>query len=147
MANAARAYSRSSAPKRSTAIRVVPGGRGNNVLSSTVLLAARVFMIVLAVFAVVACVRIGIASATVTTSLETEKITAQVESIRSGSAHLEVTESTLGNPTAVKESAVKKLGMAAPEEVEKLALSDDVVAFDEAGNLSLARSLSHTSAA
>lgn len=147
MASAARAYSRQSASARGASIRVVPGKKANNALSPVVLFAARAFMITLAVFGIVACARIGFASATVTTSLETERLSAQVESVRSGSVHLEVTESALGNPTAVKETAVKQLGMAAPEEVGKLTLSEDVVAFDDAGNLSLARSLSNKMAA
>lgn len=146
MANAARAYSRSAAPKRGASIRVVPGGRGESGLSSHVLFAARAFMIILAVLAVVAFVRIGFASATVTTSMEAERLNAQVEEIRSGSAHLEVTESSLSSPTTIKETAVKKFGMAAPLEVETIKLDGDIIAFDEAGNLSLARSLSSTSA-
>ena len=145
MANAARAYSRSAAPKRTSPIRVVPGKRTEE-MPSSIFFGIRIFMIILAVFAVVAFVRIGFASATVTTSIQTDKINSQVEEIRSGSAHLEVTESSLSNPTTVKSTAVKKLGMYAPYEVNTIHLSDDVVAYDEAGNLSLARSMARSNA-
>ena len=144
MASAARAYSYSAAPKRGASIRVVPGKRHDDGISSNVLRMVSLFMIALAIFAIVAFVRIGFASATVTTSIETERLNAQVEQVRSGSAHLEVTESSLSNPTAVKETAVKKFGMSAPYEVDTIKLESDVIAFDEAGNLSLARSLSKT---
>ena len=147
MANAARAYSHSAAPKRGVSIRVVPGRRNESSLSPNVLRAARIFIIALAVLALVAFVRIGFASATVTTSIETERLNTQVEEVRSGSAHLEVTESSLANPTAVKETAVKKFGMSAPAETETIKLDSDVVAYDGAGNLSLARSLSKNVAA
>ena len=143
MATAARAYSHSAAPKRGASLRVVPGRRNESSLSPSVLRAARIFVVVLAVIAVVAFVRIGFASATVTTSIETERLNTRVEEVRSGSAHLEVTESSLANPTAVKETAVKKLGMSAPYEIETIRLDSDVIAYDEAGNLSLARSLSN----
>ena len=147
MANAARAYSYSAAPKRGSSLRVVPGRRSDAGISPRILRVVSLCMLALAVFAVVAFVRIGFASATVTTSIETERLNTQVEEVRSGSAHLEVTESSLANPTVVKETAVKKLGMSAPYEVETIRLDSDIIAFDEAGNLSLARSLSNTTAA
>lgn len=147
MANAARAYSYTAAPKRGSSLRVVPGRRTDSGISPHILRAVSFFMIALAIFAVVAFVRIGFASATVTTSLETERLNAQVEQVRSGSASLEVTESSLANPTVVKETAVKKFGMSAPYEVETIRLDSDIITFDEAGNLSLARTLSNTPAA
>ena len=142
MASAARAYSY--APKRAPrreSLRVVPGGGGSQELSSQIIFIAKVFMIVLAVFACVACLRIGLASATVTTSIQTESINEQINEIRSGSAHLEVTESTLSNPASIKSAAVKQLNMTAPSENDVLHLGKDVVVYDEEGNLSLARSL------
>ena len=141
MPSAARAYAPQRAPRKEAPIRVVPGRRSSAGLSPQLLFAVRVFMVVLAIFACVSCVRIGLASATVTTSIETESITDQVEEIRSGSAHLEVTESSLANPSSVKATAVKKLGMSAPYETANIVLDGDVVAYDAQGNLSLARSL------
>ena len=126
-------------------MRVVPGKRSEG-LPSNLFFGVRVFMVIIAVFAVVAFVRIGFASATVTTSIETQDLNTQVEALRSGSAHLEVTESSLANPTTIKSTAVKKYGMYAPYEVNSIHLSEDVVAFDEAGNLSLARSMARTTA-
>lgn len=146
MANAARAYAPLAPRERQTPLRVVRSQSRSRSLSPSVVAAARLFIVVLAVFAVVACMRIGLASATVTTSVETDRINAQVEQVRSGSAHLEVAESALSNPATVKETAVKKLGMSAPLETTVIKLPADVVAYDEHGNLSLARSLAGTSA-
>lgn len=144
MASAARAYAHApaAAPQRGVDLRVVRGKGSASSLPSHIIFAAKVFMMALAVFAVVACVRIGLASATVTTNLEAEQLNAQVNDVRSGSAHLEVTESSLTNPTSVKSLASGKLGMSAPQEFDTVVLEPDVVAYDEAGNLSLARSLS-----
>ena len=144
MASAARAYERTSAaPRREqVSLRVVPGGRTESALSPQVVFLAKMFMVALAIFAVVAFLRIGLASATVTTTLHTEEINAQVIDLRSGSAHLEVTESTLSNPVSIKTTATGQLGMKAPTEVDTVVLEPDVVVYDAAGNLSLARSLS-----
>lgn len=143
MASTARAYSQAPAPSRErrVSIHVVPGRRATTELSPQIVFIAKAFMIALAVFALVACVRIGLASATVTTTIQTEEINAQVNDIRSGSASLEVTESTLANPATMKLMATGQLGMSAPAEIATVTLGPDVVAYDEKGNLSLARSL------
>ncbi len=98
-------------------------------------------MILVVVFAVVACVRIGLTSATVSTAIASENTAAQVESARSTGNDLEVQESYLTNPTYVKNIASTQLGMAAPAETTTISLADDVVATDAQGNLSLADSL------
>lgn len=143
MPSAARAYAQAPAraPRRESPIRILPGNRHESQLSPQIVFLAKAFMVALAVFALVACVRIGLASATVTTSVATEQINATVNDIRSGSAHLEVTESSLANPTSMKTLASGQLGMSAPYEVATIVLEPDTVVYDEAGNLSLARSL------
>jgi cell division protein FtsL len=106
-----------------------------------VIAAAKVFMVALAVMAIVACVRIGMAAATVNTMIESQTISSQTDSLRSNSSNLEVKESTLSNPSYVKNVASTQLGMAAASETDTLVLGEDVVSVDDSGNLSLSQSL------
>lgn len=148
MAGAAPAYrydsyrqSAAPRPQRQPNVRVVPGRRPAETVSPAVVAAVKIFVVVMAVFAIVACVRIGLAAATVNTMLQTESISQQVDNLKSGSANLEVRESTLSSPTNVKNVASTQLGMSQATEVDTLVLSPDVVCYDSAGNLSLSKSL------
>ncbi len=148
MAQAARAYAY---PERSREVerparprvKVVPGASPRTsveTVSSAVLVAAKVIACVLVFVTALGFVRIGLAAATVTTSLSTQEISADLTTARSAAATLEVQESTLGNPTRIKDVA-SELNMAAPAEVSVLSLPVDVVATDAAGNLSLTESM------
>lgn len=136
-------YARQSAPRpqRGAQVRVVPGRRPAESISPRVIAAAKVFMVALAVMAIVACVRIGMAAATVNTMIESQTISSQTDSLRSNSSNLEVKESTLSNPSYVKNVASTQLGMAAASETDTLVLGEDVVSVDDSGNLSLSQSL------
>ena len=72
--------------------------------------------------------------------MENDAIAAQIDDVRATSASLEVQQSTMGNPANVKRSA-KKMGMYVPYTSETLMIGEDVVAYDDAGNLSLSKSL------
>ena len=85
-------------------------------------------------------VRIGLMSATISTTMQSSELTSQISDARSSGAALEVSQSTLSNPTKVKQQA-NKLGMAAPETTGVIDLGKDVVATDESGALSLSKSV------
>lgn len=101
---------------------------------------AKIAVVAILAFAVVACVRVGFAAATVTTTIQTQELSQQIDQARESANALEVSYSTLSNPTNVK-MAASELGMVEPETTEYLDLGLDVVATDEAGNLSLTQSL------
>ncbi|MGI6105773.1 MAG: cell division protein FtsL [Raoultibacter sp.] len=144
MASAAPAYRQPErAPQQSPRIRVVPG-RGTpqapDTLPSSVITLAKLFAVILVVFALLAFLRIGMASATVTTAVAADEISAEIEGLRSQGSNLEVAESNLSNPTYIKSEAAK-LSMVAPGETAVITLPQDVVTTDASGNLSLAASL------
>jgi len=146
MAGAAPAY-RYDYPERPAPqfprVRVIPGdgqqGRTKG-LSPTLVAFARISAIVLVVFALLGFFRVGLASATVTTALSAEEVSAKIESARSLGNELEVREGYLSNPTYLKVEA-SKLHMGAGEAPVTITLPEDMVKTDEAGALSLSLSL------
>lgn len=133
------------APERSPRerISVVPG-RGTRTqtptLPSNVVFLAKAAAVVLLVVSLVGFARIGLMSATISTTMQSSQLTSQISDARSSGAALEVSQSTLSNPTKVKQQA-GKLGMAAPETAGVITLDKDVVATDESGALSLSKSV------
>lgn len=133
------------APERSPRerISVVPG-RGTRTqtptLPSNVVFLAKAAAVVLLVVSLVGFARIGLMSATIPTTMQSSQLTSQISDARSSGAALEVSQSTLSNPTKVKQQA-GKLGMAAPETTGVITLDKDVVATDESGALSLSKSV------
>ncbi len=136
-------YDRAYERERSPRISVVPG-RGAAApaqsLNPHVVTAAKIAAVVFLLLALVGFARVAISAATVSTSLESRELSAQIETARTEGSNLEVTQSTLSNPTRIKSEA-GALGMAAASEVVKFDLSGDVVVIDEAGNLSLSGSV------
>lgn len=124
-------------------ISVVPG-RGartqSSTLSSSVVFLAKVVAIVLVVVSLVGFVRIGLASAAVTTSMEAKELKNDISTARSDGAALEVSQSSLTNPTHVKQEA-KALKMTEPEAVGVIELAQDVVVTEADGTLSLSKSV------
>jgi hypothetical protein len=114
--------------------------------SSQLVALARMAAIVIAVFAVLCFARIALTSATVATMIESDSISTQIEEARATGVSLEMEQSVLTSPSAIK-GAVKRLGMAAPGEVGTIELEKDVVALDEEGNLSLSDSLKNVARA
>ena len=133
------------APERSPRerISVVPG-RGTRTqtptLPSNVVFLGKAAAVVLLVVSLVGFARIGLMSATISTTMQSSQLTSQISDARSSGAALEVSQSTLSNPTKVKQQA-GKLGMAAPETTGVITLDKDVVATDESGALSLSKSV------
>jgi cell division protein FtsL len=97
------------------------------------------------VCAVVGCIRVGLLTATVSTLADSENVVSQTTQLRSQSADLQVKESSLSNPTTIKQTASTSLGMSAPEETTKITLGTDVVSVDDSGSLSLSQSLAAAS--
>lgn len=126
-------------------ISVVPGaGRRTQAqegLSAAALTLAKLCAVVCIALALVALARVAITSAAAACALETREITQNIEDARSQGAELEVAQSVLSNPTRIKTQA-QAMGMMAPtpEFSEQIALPQDIVATDEAGNLSLSAS-------
>ena len=136
-------------PERSPKVRVVPGGRPQSrpdSIPSSVIFLAQVLAAVLVVFALLGFVRLGLASATVTTALSADELSTNIDSARSEGNELEVRQSYLSNPANVKQEAASKLGMSEPEQTLTITLGTDVVATDADGNLSLASSVEAASA-
>ena len=125
---------------RTTQVSVVAGRRPDPV-SPTAIRLAKLFVVFLCIAACVACVRIGLAAATVSTERATEDIAAQVEELKSQTASLQVRTSALSTPSYVKGKASGELGMAAAQSQAMLVMDPDVVCLDSEGNLSLSLSL------
>ena len=100
------------APERSPRerISVVPG-RGARTqtptLPSNVVFLAKAAAVVLLVVSLVGFARIGLMSATISTTMKSSQLTSQISDARSSGAALEVSQSTLSNPTKVKQQAGK----------------------------------------
>lgn len=135
---------RTGRPGRSAApdISVVPG-RGSQTheqpLSPALVFLAKTAAVVLVFLALLGCARIALSTATVTTAIETRELTSQIDVARSEGNALEVAQSSLSNPTRIKDAATL-LGMSAPAYVANIDLSGDVVVVDAAGKLSLSGS-------
>lgn len=141
------AYSYSNAqrqPQRAPqpSIHAIPGGRRSHEtgISPQVLLAVKVAMVAIALITVVCCVRVALSAATVATAVETQELNQEITAVREQSNALEVSYSTLVNPSNVK-AAATELGMVSADSAETIVLAPDVVATDDAGNLSLTQSL------
>ncbi|MCL1797389.1 MAG: cell division protein FtsL [Eggerthellaceae bacterium] len=136
-------YEQAQPLQRETRVRVVPGNRQqktSSYLSRSAILLVQFFAAALVVFTLLGFVRIGIASATVTTELGAEEVSAKIESARSFGNELAVRESYLSNPAYLKTEA-SKLMMCEPAQNDALYLADDVIKTDSEGQLSLSLSL------
>ena len=105
-----------------------------------IITAARLAAVVLVVVAVLGMARIALTSATVTTLIESDTLSAQIDEARTTGTSLEMQQSVLSSPTSIKQ-AIKRLGMVPAGEAEVIALEPDIVAVDEEGTLSLSDSV------
>lgn len=121
-------------------VKVVHGRRNEESVSSGFFMVAGAIAAICIFIALIACCRIALDTATVNVMLENDVIENKIDAIREESQDLEVEEATASNPTNLKKAA-KKLGMSVPYSTETIELEDDVVAYDEDGNLSLSNSL------
>ncbi len=124
-------------------VRAIPGG-GRRTQQQGVAPQAftlvKVAIAALLVFTAVCFVRVALSAATVSAAIETQQLNSDISAIREQSNVLEVSQSTLSNSANVK-AAASQLKMGAPVTTEFLDLGVDVVATDDAGNLSLTQSL------
>lgn len=121
-------------------ISVIPGNASPSVsISPAFIFLVKTAAVLFVVIALLGCIRITLTSAAVEAAVEKQELTSSIKDIRVESKVLEVSQSSLTNPTRIKESATL-LGMAAPEQVTNVNLADDVVKLDEDGSLSLSRS-------
>jgi len=146
MAGAAPAY-RYSYPERETVraprIQVIPGsGKKDRTtyLAPGLVTFAKFLAVAFVVFAFFGFARIWLSSATVTTALSSEEVSAKIETARSFGSELEVREGYLSNPTYLRVEAVK-LSMGASHAQASIVLPEDIIKTDEAGNLSLSQSI------
>ena len=138
---------RSYAPERENVRAIRTDGARQSALNASVLItAAKLAAVVLVVVAALSLARIAITSAAVSTMIESDTISAQIEEARTTGVGLEMEQSVLTSPSALK-SAVKSLGMVAPAEVGTIVLDPDVVALDESGALSLSGSVKNVAQA
>ena len=138
---------RSSYSERANVRAVRTGGaRQADENTSLLITAAKLAAVVLVVVAVLGFARIALTSAAVATLIESDAISSQIEEARATGVSLEMEQSVLTSPTALK-GAVKRLGMVAPAEVGTIDLGVDVVALDEEGSLSLSGSVKNVTQA
>lgn len=148
MASASTAYRYDyAAPRRAThtspSIHVVPGrGRHTETAGTSLASIARIALCILLALVVVGFVRVGLTSATITASFDGSTLRNEINASNELGKDLEVQVTALSNSTRLKSYAKHNLKMSAPGYVETVILPADVVAVDEAGNLSLAKSLS-----
>ena len=126
-------------PKHAPSIHVVPGRKSSTqsaALPHSIVTLAKALAVIFVVIALLGFVRVTLSSATVGVAKETRALSSQISLARTEGSTLEVTHSSLSNPIRIQTEAMA-LGMAAPESVTYINLGRDIVATDEAGNLSL----------
>lgn len=132
------------APERSRRadVRAVRTGSPSASETNAALLvtAAKLAAVVLVFVACLCFARIALTNAAVTTMIESDALSAEIETARSSGVGLEMEQSVLSSTSALN-AAVKRLGMAAPGEVGTLVLEPDVVATGANGELSLSGSV------
>ena len=108
--------------------------------SAPIAMLGRLAAVLIVVVAALCFARIALTNAAVTTLIDSDTISSQIEEARTSGVGLEMQQSVLSSPTAIN-SAVKRLGMISPGEVDTMALEPDVVAYDADGGLSLSSSV------
>ena len=90
--------------------------------------------------AVVSLVRVQLTAMATETTIDQQKLSAQVSQLLSDNANLELQKSTLLAPASLKNSA-SQLGMHEAASVETITVPADVVAYNDDGSLSLSGTL------
>ena len=134
-------HARSAAPAVPD-IGVIPGSaQRTKSAADAALFFAKITAVIMVAIAIVCCVRVTLSSMAASTAMEAREISSQIDELRSSGSKLEVSLSSLSNPSFVKQEAAA-LGMSAPasDDVLRIDLSDDVVVTDAAGTLLLSGS-------
>ena len=131
------------APRPERSFRVLPGkAERARELSPVFLLAAKIVVVAVILLTGLSFARIALNSATVAWTLESQELSASVDSARAEASTLEIQQSALANPERIKTEAAT-LGMAAPVTNEIITVAPDVVATDGQGALSLSGSVAN----
>ena len=128
-------------------VNVLEGTREETIRETSLLVTvAKVALIVLIAMTVIAFGRIALTSASVTLGIETDALSAQLTSDRSAAGLLEVQDTALTSNSRIQ-TAAEELDMSAPYDAEVIYLSEDVVATNSDGSLSLSESMRRASEA
>lgn len=129
-------------------IDVIQGGGDPHARSSAhafAITVAKAAVVLIAIFLFIGFVRVSLASATVTEAMEAKEVRNNLSEVRSSINDMQVEQSTLSNPTRIKDEA-EALGMSSPEITHVIDISGDIVATESSGALSLTGSLEALSA-
>ena len=110
--------------------------------SAVILMWAKVAVVMFCVLAVLGFARVSISTATISAALETQSLSSEISDIRSQTSSLEAIQGSLSNPTRLRATAIL-LGMVEPFQTTYLDMSQDSVALDSEGNLSLSGSIAN----
>lgn len=118
-------------------VRAIRGGsHAASPQPSLLATAAKMAAVFIVVVAALSFVRIMLTSEAVTTMIKSDALSTQITAARAAGTALEMEQSVLSNPAAVKEQA-GKMAMAAPAETGSIALAPDVVDIENGDTLSL----------
>lgn len=118
-------------------VRAIRGGsHAASPQPSLLATAAKMAAVFIVVVAALSFVRIMLTSEAVTTMIESDALSTRITEARAAGTALEMEQSVLSNPAAVKEQA-GKMAMAAPAETGSIALTPDVVDIENGDRLSL----------
>ena len=116
----------------------------SNKSRSLIITLATMAAIVIVVATIVSFVSISLTNAAFVMMMENDAISKQILVEKSNGVSLEMEQTVLSSPSAIKDSA-KKMAMSAPAQSEVFALDPDVVAYDNEGDLSLSQTVSNLS--
>ncbi len=132
-------------PRRS--FEVQKGGQREQKLDkslSQVRIIATMVAIIIIVATVASFASISLTNSAFVTMMENDAISSQILIEKSNGVSLEMEQTVLSSPSAIKDSA-KKMAMSAPAQSEVFALDPDIVAYDNEGDLSLSQTVSNLS--
>lgn len=90
----------------------------------------------------IAFIRVWLTASTTSTLIQNQKVTAQISTARSTGDTLEVKQAALANPSRIASVATTQLGMVPGSSVSYMQITDDVVATDTDGDISVSGSVS-----
>lgn len=125
-------------PEYESDVRVIRPDRQTQVQQQPSMLPTMVAMaaIIIIVVAVLSFARIVLTSSAVVTMIENETISSQITEARSTGISLEMEQSVLKNPSAIRAQA-KQLNMVAPAGSTTITLKPDIVSIESGDTLSL----------
>ena len=110
------------------------------VLSPMIVTAAKVAAVLVVLVAVLAFIRVGMTSATVSNGLASQEISKQINSELVSKNALEVQDSSLANSGRIRQVA-SQYSLVVPSAIQVFELGQDVLAYDENNHVSLVESL------